>query len=814
MVEAGRRLADWALKKRAVLCSVLAFALAFGLVPIAAFADETSPDAVAISPIEAPHVTDEVIVVCERSEATTRSATTDGESQIESLGYEITDRLSENASAGETAVVANLPDDKDVESAIVELENTAGVAYVQPNYEYGLLEDVMEAESADAPFDSASENEDASLFAKPNDPYCVSSGAQNQWYLWSSGVVGAWDQARSSRSVTVAVLDTGCRLDHEDLAGSVLASLAWDTFENKPLASSPVGMEAGKGDAQGHGTHVSGIVAASADNGKGIAGASYNANVLPIKVFDNEAGNPKARTADIIEAYDYLVKLMDDGSLDNLRVVNMSLGYYSSGASDTDKLLEQRIKSLRDRGVLTVCAGGNGDAYGRPRTDKSLPSDFDACLAVTSLNSDGSNSYWSDYNRYKDISAPGVSMYSAINSSSNAYGVKNGTSAASPVVAGVACLLWAANPALTVDEVVGALLDNAAPIHDAANDRTATSGSKGALDAAASVRAVVGAESTPKPVPEPSQSPGVVGRLAGATALGTMTAITSQGFASGSCDSVVVATMGGYWDALTASALAGLEGCPVLITDGDALSVETASEVRRLGARTVYIAGGPAAVSNGVQAQLSAIAGVTKTVRLAGDIAVDTALAIYRAGKGSWGKTAVVATSATFQDALSASPYAYAKHAPIFLANASSRRLDDRVVSELKKGGFTQVLITGGTAAISSDVEKQLAGITCVRKGGATAYETSSAIASWCVSQGMRAENVGVATGDDYYDALTGAAFCGKNNAALVLVSDFNRSSVTTFVRPRKASISHAFVFGGPAAVSNTTYQALVAALA
>lgn len=763
---------------RSVLGCMLALAVASGSLPLVAFADETA--ALDAASIDEPHIDNEVIVVYESGRVGDgmRADALDAGPDIESFGYDVVEVLGDDVDSGQ-AVVADIPEDRSVESAIEELEEMPGVAYAQPNYEYSLLDG-------------------ASVKATTNDPYCNNTANRNQWYLWNSRVLQAWDYARSEGSITVAVLDTGCRLDHEDLSDVIDFEDAYDTFEDTPLVSSSVP----GGDVVGHGTHVCGVLGAHANNGIGIAGASYNAKVLPIKVFSNESGNPTARTSDIVQAYDYLSTLINRGSLSDLRVVNMSLGYYAAGTSVGDRQLQQRISLLRDRGVLTVCAGGNGDKNGNPRTDKSIPSDFDECLAVTSLDRDGGNSYWSDYNQYKDISAPGDEIYSTVSNSSSGYEFKSGTSMASPIVAGTACLLWAANSSLTVDEVVGILLSTASPIADPENNRQGLSGSKGAIDAEAAV------EEARKTSPVPK-----VNRLAGGTALGTMAAVSAEGFKKGFCDSVVVATIDGYWDALTASSLAGLKSCPILITERAGLSSETASEIARLGARTVYIAGGPAAVSEGVELSISRLSGVEAVVRLAGSTAVDTALKLYEAGKGSWGSTAIVSTSETFHDALSASPYAYARSAPVFLANSATHELDARVLASIRSGGFTRVLITGGMAAISSNVENQLSGITCIRQGGATAYETSAQIAAWCVSEGMRADKMGVATGTSYYDALTGAALCGKNNSALVLASDENRSAISSFIKPHKDSIRNAYVFGGPEAVSDTTLAFIQTAL-
>lgn len=161
---------------------------------------------------------------------------------------------------------------------------------------------------------------------------------------------------------------------------------------------------------------------------------------------------------------------------------------------------------------------------------------------------------------------------------------------------------------------------------------------------------------------------GVWQRLAGPTALDTMESIMYQGFSEDQYDSAIVVTMDGYWDALSASGLAGLEGCPVLLTESDCLSKQTASTIRRMGVKHVYVVGGTASVAPVVENQLMRIPSVVKVDCIAGDDATDTAVEVYRAGKGlgseGWGGTAVLATSSTFHDALSGSPFSYAKRAP------------------------------------------------------------------------------------------------------------------------------------------------------
>lgn len=320
----------------------------------------------------------------------------------------------------------------------------------------------------------------------------------------------------------------------------------------------------------------------------------------------------------------------------------------------------------------------------------------------------------------------------------------------------------------------------------------------------------------PEPIPDPEPTPdperpstGVsasLERLAGPVALDTMVAITTKGFPSNSSPTVIVATMDGYWDALTASAFAGLSQAPVLLTDGSSLSSQTALEIKRLAAKEAFVMGGKAAVSAAVERQIEDL-GVT-VKRFAGATATSTANEIFKASK-QWGDIAIVATSKSFHDALSIAPFAYARRAPIFLTELDGR-LSSESLAALRSGGFRQICIVGGTAAVSTEVEtKQLSGISAKRLGGATAYETSSEIAEWCVRQGMSLDAVGIATGGDYYDALAGAALCGKDDAALVLVSDENHATIDGFILSHASALKHAYVFGGTAAVSPTTFDAV-----
>lgn len=437
-------------------------------------------------------VAGEVIVVFnDPSSSTARALNDDAASVLEGADVQVIEEIAPETEGSGAIVSAQAPDGMTVDDTIAELSDLPEVAYAQPNYSYRLIDGIEDVDDEAIPL----AEDDCEAFSV-DDPLCNNSLVPNgnQYYLYQSKTIDAWNSATSDGKVTVAVLDTGCRLDHVDLSGVIDAELAYDTYHDAPLSQLSSNGTVPRGDVMGHGTHVAGIIGAQANNGIGIAGASYNSTVLPVKVFNDGASSLSARasTSNIIKAYSYLANLINAGKVFNLRVINLSLGYYPSNSSSSDRAFEQAIASMRnEHGVLTVCAGGNGDANGNPLTDRSLPSDFEECLSVTSLDRDGGNTYWSDYNEYKDISAYGASITSTSHTDAEGYRTLSGSSMSSPLVGGVAALLWAANPDLSVDQVVSALEETADPVQDSENDRLLVSGSHGAVNAKAAVDSVL-----------------------------------------------------------------------------------------------------------------------------------------------------------------------------------------------------------------------------------------------------------------------------------------------------------------------------------
>lgn len=397
---------------------------------------------------------------------------------------------------GSTLAVADVADDMRASEAVAAAQEVPGVVSVQPNFVYRLVDEVpagaLDESAASIADEQAEGDEDVSAQAlgMPNDDYVYTRDPNkpyNQYWLYTTRITRAWNLVHTDNTVTVATLDTGVDFDHPDLEDNLLMDYAWDAYNNKPLSASVP-----NGDRIGHGTMVAGIISARANNGIGLAGASYNATILPVKVF-NDTGAPEATTASVLSGYKYVVDLATSKTVPNLRVINTSFGSYntysSSGYCLKDEALRKAIVSAKNAGIVTVCSGGNGKD-GKPRTDNIYPADFDECVAVTALNTDNTNCYWSDYNKKKNISAPGLLVTTT--DATGGYSKASGTSMAAPIVSGVFALLFAAESVATVDDACNAVYATATPISDAENDRTDISGSHGAIDASAAVEALEG----------------------------------------------------------------------------------------------------------------------------------------------------------------------------------------------------------------------------------------------------------------------------------------------------------------------------------
>ena len=298
-------------------------------------------------------------------------------------------------------------------------------------------------------------------------------------------------------------------------------------------------------------------------------------------------------------------------------------------------------------------------------------------------------------------------------------------------------------------------------------------------------------------------------RIAGKTALDTMEKIVQQAFPS--AENVVLATQYGYWDALSANALAGSLNAPIMLSDFDSLPEQTVAQLKRLQAKTVYICGGTHVISKQVEQQLHQLG--MRVVRYAGSEASDTATKIAL-NTETVSDTCFITTSWGYGDSMSVSSYSYAKHAPIFLTNMNGD-IDDSTLDAIRAKGFKHIVLVGGTSVISAEVEDLVRslGVSVERVWGETQYDTSLAFAKWATQDSKEPLTIGISTGYGFTDALCGAALTGKAGGVMVLADDSMTkqafSAFKDFVGTHAKQIEDLQIFGGTSVVGMGVTQAL-----
>jgi uncharacterized repeat protein (TIGR02543 family) len=365
-----------------------------------------------------------------------------------------TEVLSSEIGEGGVALI-KLPDDVSVEEALLQLANDESIVSVEPNYCYTLYGEPIEPIDAGTT-DNAAATTTTTTAAKSQAP--LNLGSQYfpndetlGWQLDAINAYDAWGKQQVNGAVTIAVIDTGTRLTHQDLDDNVLTSLAWDAVRSQPLWKSVLSGQINWSTTNNHGTLVASVAAAEANNGFGTAGVSHNARVLPIYV----GSGPYLDSAAILRAYDYVLANCQQA---NIRVMNLSFGGSEEGLVEHAAIIQ-----ARERGILVVAAAGNSgnSGSGNADTPPEYPSDYEEVVSAVSVNFDLGHSSFSSHNNSKDIAAPGSSIVGADCKSDLALTFGSGTSFSSPVVAGVAALLFARNPALTPQQAADALYNSA-----------------------------------------------------------------------------------------------------------------------------------------------------------------------------------------------------------------------------------------------------------------------------------------------------------------------------------------------------------------
>lgn len=288
----------------------------------------------------------------------------------------------------------------------------------------------------------------------------------------------AWDSATGT-GVVVAVIDTGYR-PHADLSGQFLQGYDFisdtavaadgngrDTDASDPGDSTTAG-QCGAGEpASGsswHGTHVAGTIVAKTNNSMGVAGTAFNAKFLPLRVLGKCGGY----TSDIADAIIWASGGTVSGVPANAnpaKVINMSLG--GGGACDTTT--QNAINSARSRGTAVIVAAGNESQD----ASNSNPANCAGVITVAATNKSGGRAYYSNFGSVVDVAAPGGDtrtsgggILSTLNAGStgpgaDSYAFYQGTSMATPHVAGVAALMLSKTPGMTPDQIEAKLKSSA-----------------------------------------------------------------------------------------------------------------------------------------------------------------------------------------------------------------------------------------------------------------------------------------------------------------------------------------------------------------
>ncbi|MBE6090938.1 MAG: peptidase S8 [Clostridium beijerinckii] len=268
-----------------------------------------------------------------------------------------------------------------------------------------------------------------------NDP-----GYKYEWDISYTEADKAWPLIKQKREINVAVLDTGVDYTHPDLKNRVLKSKGYNFVDNNSDTM----------DDNGHGTHVSGIIAANANDNIGIAGidGTLDVKIIPIKVLDS---NGEGEINDIVKGIKYAA---DNGA----DIINLSFG-----ANEKSKLIAEAIGYAKSKGAFVVAAAGNDNED----SDNISPAG-DGAFTVAAMSYNYKKASFSDYGNCIKVSAPGVEILSTV---PGGYEAWDGTSMAAPVATGIAAMVKAEDPNLSPSQIEDVLDSTAKDIMSKGKDK-------------------------------------------------------------------------------------------------------------------------------------------------------------------------------------------------------------------------------------------------------------------------------------------------------------------------------------------------------
>ena len=281
----------------------------------------------------------------------------------------------------------------------------------------------------------------------------------------------AWDVIHNASDIIVAVIDSGVRMTHEDLkdnlwvnAGEIPGNGVDDDrngYVDDVHGINAIGGTGSPEDDQGHGTHLSGIVGAVGNNGKGSVGVAWKVKIMPLKFIDSTGSGS---TSDAIECIDYAIE-------HGANVINASWGNIGQSF-----FLERAVRRARNAGVVFVTAAGNNsdDIEDVPNFPASYT--FDNILSVCATTERDGLVSFSNYGAVSvDLGAPGSTIYSTFYRNDSDYEVMSGSSMSVGFVAGSVALLMSKYPDRAYQDWISALTQTVDPL-PALEGRTVTGG--------------------------------------------------------------------------------------------------------------------------------------------------------------------------------------------------------------------------------------------------------------------------------------------------------------------------------------------------